>query len=116
MDRLQDLGDGSPESLRELVELYFQQTTGQLEELETAVRARQPEAVRQVAHSCAGASATLGMKRLVPLLRELERQGRAGQLTNAEQLCADVAREFNRTRDFLAKHPALTGAAVTVHS
>jgi signal transduction histidine kinase/two-component SAPR family response regulator/HPt (histidine-containing phosphotransfer) domain-containing protein len=115
-DRLLDLGGGSPESLRELVELYFQQTTEQLEQLETAVRANQPEAVRHVAHSCAGASATLGMKRLVPLLRELERQGKAGQLTNAEQLCADVAREFNRTRDFLAKHPALTGAAVTVHS
>jgi len=116
MDRLLDLGGGSPESLRELVELYFQQTTEQLAQLETAVRANQPETVRHVAHSCAGASATLGMKRLVPLLRELERQGKAGQLTKAEQLCADAAREFKRTQDFLAKHPALTGTAATVQS
>ncbi|MGB7768474.1 MAG: response regulator [Verrucomicrobiia bacterium] len=117
MDRLLDLGGGSLESLLELVALYFEQTTGQLAQLEAAVRANQPETVRQVAHSCAGASATLGMRRLVPLLRELERQGKAGQLTNADQLCAGLAREFKCTQDFLAKHPSLTGtAATTVHS
>jgi CheY-like chemotaxis protein len=117
MDRLLDLGGGDVESLRELVDLYFKQTEGQLAQLEAAVRGNQGEEVRQVAHSCAGASATLGIKRLVPLLRELERQGKAGQLTNAEQLCADAAREFRRTQDFLAKHPALTGTtATTVHS
>jgi len=116
MDRLLDLGGGSPESLRELVELYFTQTTGQLAQLETAVRANQPEAVRHVAHSCAGASATLGMKRLVPLLRELERQGKAGQLANAEQLYHDVVREFKRTQDFLAKQPGLMTAEATVQS
>jgi signal transduction histidine kinase/two-component SAPR family response regulator/HPt (histidine-containing phosphotransfer) domain-containing protein len=114
MDRLLDLGGDSPESLRELVDLYFTQTTKQLAQLEVAVRANQAEEVRQVAHSCAGASATLGMVRLVSLLRELERQGQAGQLTYAEQLCADAAREFNRTRDFLMKHPALAGMAATI--
>jgi two-component system sensor histidine kinase/response regulator len=117
MDRLLDLGGGSAESLRELVELYFKQTIGQLAQLETAVRANQPETVRQVAHSCAGASATLGMRRLVPLLRELERQGKAGQLTSAEQLYADAMREFKRTQDFLIKQPGLAGtAAATVQS
>ncbi|HEV2435389.1 MAG TPA: response regulator [Verrucomicrobiae bacterium] len=117
MDRLSDLGGGNAESLRELVELYFTQTTGQLAQLETAVHANKAEEVRQVAHSCAGASATLGMRRLVPLLRELERQGKAGRLTNAQQLCADARREFRRTQDFLVKHPALSGTvATTVHS
>jgi signal transduction histidine kinase/two-component SAPR family response regulator/HPt (histidine-containing phosphotransfer) domain-containing protein len=117
MDRLLDLGGGDAESLRELVELYFKQTTGQLTQLETAIQGNKAEEVRQVAHSCAGASATLGMRRLVPLLRELERQGKAGRLTNAQQLCADAWREFRCTQDFLATHPALTGTvATTVHS
>jgi hypothetical protein len=53
----------------------------------------------------------------VPLLRELERQGKAGQLANAERLYADAVREFKRTWDFLTKHPALAGmAAATVQS
>jgi CheY-like chemotaxis protein len=117
MDRLMDLGGGDQESLRELVDLYLKQTTEQIAQLETAVRANQAEQIRHVAHSCAGASATLGMARLVPFLRELERQGKAGQLTNAEQLCADLAREFRRIQDFLVNHPSLTGtAATTVHS
>ncbi|HKW30971.1 MAG TPA: response regulator, partial [Verrucomicrobiae bacterium] len=117
MDRLLDLGGGNVESLRELVELYFKQTTGQLAQLRMAVDANKAEEVRQVAHSCAGASATLGMRRLVPLLRELERQGKAGRLTNAQQLCDDAWREFRSTQDFLVKHPALTGtAATTAHS
>ena len=112
-----DLGGGNAESLCELVELYFKQTLGQLAQLETAVQANKAEEVRQVAHSCAGASATLGMTRLVPLLRELERQGKAGRLSNAQQLCAEAQREFRRTQDFLTKHPALTGRiATTVHS
>jgi signal transduction histidine kinase/HPt (histidine-containing phosphotransfer) domain-containing protein len=117
MDRLMDLGGGDMDSLKELVELYIKQTTEQIAQLGTAVRANQPEQVRHVAHSCAGASATLGMAPLVPLLRELERQGKAGQLNNAEALCADLAREFKRIQDFLANQPALTGtAATTVHS
>jgi len=117
MDRLLDLGGGSAESLRELVDLYIKQTAEQLAQLEAAVRANKADEVRQVAHSCAGASATLGMVRLVPLLRELERQGKVGRLANAEQLCADAAREFKRTQDFLARQPALTGAApATVQS
>jgi len=117
MDRLLDLGGGDAESLRELVDLYLKQTTGQLAQLESAVKANKAEEVRQVAHSCAGASATLGMRRLVPLLRELERQGKSGQFTNAEQLCAEATREFKRTQDFLTGHPALAGTFTSpVHS
>ena len=57
--------------------------------------------VRRLAHSCAGASATCGMRRLVPLLRELERQGLEGKLAGTEHLCAQVSREFVRVRQFL---------------
>ncbi len=113
MDRLLDLSGGSSESLRELLDLYSRQTTEQLAQLESAIRANHSEVVRHVAHSCAGASATLGMARLVPLLRELERQGKAGQLSGAETLYADLAREFKRAQDFLAKHPSLAGTAAT---
>jgi len=117
MDRLLDLCGGSSESLRELLDLYSRQTTEQLAQLESAIRTNQTEVVRHLAHSCAGASATLGMARLVPLLRELERQGKAGQLSGAEKLHADLAREFKRAQDFLSQQPALAGTTATpVHS
>ena len=112
MDRLNDLTDGNEDNLRELVELYFKQTAQQLAQLEAAVRANKTDEVRRVAHSCAGASATLGMVRLVPMLRDLEKQGASGALTNALQICEDAGREFKRIQKFLATQPGLA-ATVT---
>ena len=102
MDRLNELTEGNADSIRELVDLFFNQTTRQLAQLEAAVRANKADDVRRVAHSCAGASATLGMTRFVPLLRELEKQGASGALTTAAQVCEDAAREFKLIQKFLA--------------
>jgi HPt (histidine-containing phosphotransfer) domain-containing protein len=102
MDRLNDLTDGNADSLRELVDLFFKQTSQQLAQLEAAVRANKAEDVRRVAHSCVGASATLGMTRFVPLLRELEKQGASGTLTTAAQVHEEAAREFKLIQNFLA--------------
>ena len=106
MDRLLDFTEGNPDNLRELVTLYLNQTGDQIEQLEAAVQAAAPAEVRRLAHSCAGASATCGMRRLVPLLRELERQGAEEELTNAAQLCQQVSREFERIRSFLEEYMA----------
>ena len=116
MEILNDLTDGNADSLRELVDLFLKQTSQQLEQLEAAVRANKAEDVRRVAHSCAGASATLGMTRFVPLLRKLERQGASGMLTSATQVYEDTAREFKLIQNFLAAQ--LNSAApppATVH-
>jgi signal transduction histidine kinase/HPt (histidine-containing phosphotransfer) domain-containing protein len=115
MDILNDLTDGDANSLRELADLFFKQTSQQLEQLEAAVRANNAEDVRRLAHSCAGASATLGMTRFVPLLRKLERQGASGMLTSATQVYEDTAREFKLIQHFLAARlnsAAPTAAAV----
>jgi CheY-like chemotaxis protein len=106
MDRLNDLTDGNADSYRELVELYNRQTAQQLEQIQNAIRANDTAEVRRVAHSCAGASATLGMTRLVPMLRDLEKQGQAGILTTAAQVAENAAREFKLIQDFLAAQPA----------
>jgi HPt (histidine-containing phosphotransfer) domain-containing protein len=101
MERLTEFTDGSAENLRELVDLYMTQTTEQFEKLRAAIAGADAQEVRRVAHSCAGASATCGMRRLVPFLRELERQGRDNKLTNAETVFQQAALEFKRIRTFL---------------
>jgi len=106
MSRLLDFTDGDPGNLRELVTLYLNQTKEQLEQLGAAVKAGTAQEVRRLAHSCAGASATCGMRRLVPLLRELERQGFEGQLRNPAQLFHQAAEEFDRIRLFLEAYLA----------
>jgi len=115
MDRLNSLVDGDPGGLRELVELYLKQTTQQMAQLEAAVRARNASDIRRVAHSCAGASATLGMTRLVPLLRDLEKQGASGTLTNAAQVCEKAASEFQLIQHFLAALPSPAATPAVSH-
>jgi CheY-like chemotaxis protein/HPt (histidine-containing phosphotransfer) domain-containing protein len=115
MDRLNSLVDGDPGSMRELVELYLKQTTQQITQLEAAVRANNADEVRRVAHSCAGASATLGMTRLVPMLRDLEKQGASGTLTTAAQVCENATREFKLIQNFLAALPALAATPAVSH-
>jgi two-component system, sensor histidine kinase and response regulator len=111
MERLLDFADGNMENLRELITLYVTQTRVQLEQLEAAVQAGDAAEMRRLAHSCAGASATCGITRLVPLLRDMEHQGAEGKLTNARGLCQDVCREFEHIdsflKSYLANHPDL---------
>jgi len=115
MARLLDFSDGNLDSLRELTNLYLTQTAEQMDQLEAAVASSDAPQVRRLAHSCAGASATCGVRHLVPLLRELERQGFEEKLTNAADLCHQAAEEFKRIRNFLetylASHSELTAKA-----
>jgi CheY-like chemotaxis protein len=106
MERLHDFTDGDPENLRELVTLYLTQTTEQLGQLAVAVRDANPADIRRLAHSCAGASATCGMRRLVPLLRELEREGYESKLVNAPDLFKRSMAEFDAIKQFLENHLA----------
>jgi CheY-like chemotaxis protein len=99
--RLRELTDGTEAGFRELVELYLEQTTRQMEQLSKAVREGKARDVRRIAHSCVGASATCGIEGLVPLLRELERQSGEGNLTQAAELCAAAIDEFARLSAFL---------------
>jgi CheY-like chemotaxis protein len=115
MERLQEFTDGNPENLRELATLYLNQTAEQLEQLDAAVAAGIASEVRRLAHSCAGASATCGMRRLAPILRQLENLALAGEVSTAPQLCCQANAEFQRIRSFLAdclaRSPALVSKA-----
>ena len=106
MTRLLDFTDGDPENLRELIQLYLTQTGQQFEQLHAAVQAADAEEVRRLAHSCAGASATCGVRKLVPLLREMERQGFERQLTTIAELSQQAEEEFGRVRAFLEAYLA----------
>ena len=107
MNRLNDLTDGNMDSLRELADMYFKQTSKQFEQIRDALSANRGDEVRRVAHSCAGASATLGMMRLGQLMRDMEKAGAAGALTEAARICEDAAREYAAVKQFLATQPGL---------
>jgi signal transduction histidine kinase/two-component SAPR family response regulator/HPt (histidine-containing phosphotransfer) domain-containing protein len=104
--RIMDLTGGDEESTRELVELFIKQTTDQLAQIEAAIHEKNTEQLRHVAHSCKGASATLGMAPFAKLLLELEQQGKAGDLTRSRPGYENAVKEFKRIKDFLAAQSA----------
>ncbi len=106
MERLHDFTSGNAEELRDLIHLYLKQTGEQVTQLLAAVASGTAPEVRRLAHSCAGASATCGMAAILPPLRELEREGEAGQLRQAPTLAGEVEHEFNRIRTFLENYLA----------
>jgi signal transduction histidine kinase/HPt (histidine-containing phosphotransfer) domain-containing protein/BarA-like signal transduction histidine kinase len=116
MDRLTELAGGEKDMLRELVELFYKQTGKQLAQLEEAVRANKTEEVRHLAHSCKGASATMGMAPLAAIFFELEKMGRAAVLDGASAALARALLEFKRVQDFLAGQPTLSTPPAAVLS
>jgi CheY-like chemotaxis protein/HPt (histidine-containing phosphotransfer) domain-containing protein len=113
MDRMNDLTDGNVDGLCELVDMFLKQTHKQFEQMEAAIRDGKADEVRRVAHSCAGASATLGMTHLVPKLRELERLGATGSLPGADQIRQSALNEYIRVQEFLKTQSDL---AAVIHN
>ena len=107
MDRMTDLTDGNNDSLRELVEMYLKQTHKQFDQMRAAITEKNADALRRISHSCAGASATLGMTQLVPKLRELEKLGGAGSVAGAAEILEKTAQEYSRVQEFLKLNPEL---------
>jgi HPt (histidine-containing phosphotransfer) domain-containing protein len=107
MSRMNDLTGGDEASLRELVDMYYKQTTTQMKQIEDAVRDGDATQVRHVAHSCKGSSATLGMTQLAKLMLALEKMGVEGKLTGADKICEDAAVEYKKIEKFLSEQPGL---------
>jgi len=86
----------------------------QFAQIQKAIAAGKSDEVRRVAHSCAGASATLGMMRMGQLMRDLEKEGAAGALTNAPKTCEDAVREYAAIKRFLATQPGLEATIAAI--
>jgi len=90
----QDLCDGDPERLRELVELYLTQTTEQMLQLEKGIQTHSASTVSRIAHSIAGANLMVGVDSPVPLLRQLEHCGEQGEMTEARAIFEELDGQF----------------------
>jgi len=104
LDRFMEMSGPTEEEVRDLMDLYLAQATEQLEQLAAAVEDKSAETVARIAHKAAGASATCGMNRLVPILRELERQGQEGKLVEPESLASQAVHELEQIKAFLDNH------------
>jgi len=113
INRLVSMTEGTEDSVRELIGLYLSQTAEQFEQIKAAIASGDAPTVRRLAHSCVGASATCGVGRLVPLLRQLERIGQDGTLGDAQPVFEQLLREFERVKEFFADEQHIKRAIQT---
>jgi CheY-like chemotaxis protein len=99
LERLEAAANEDPAMLQELVDLYFAQAKDLMNGLRGAITAGSSKDVDHFAHKLVGASLACGMSAMVLPLRELERQGKEGRLTNADALFAQASRHLELTRN-----------------
>ncbi len=92
--RLDQLTGGDVQMFRKFVELYLPQTAAQIEQLQSAVKAVDAEAVYRLTHACRGASATCGLDALSRSMADLEHAARSGDWADVPRLWAEAEAAF----------------------
>jgi HPt (histidine-containing phosphotransfer) domain-containing protein len=101
--RFEELSDGDPDGLRDLIQLYIVKTTEQMKELEGALESKASAHVARIAHSLVGANAMVGLDSLVPLLRLLEGHGEKQQIDEARAVYTNLHKRFQAIQTQLQK-------------
>ena len=94
LDNLRRQMPGQPDILVRIIRSFLRASPDLLAALQAAIRARDPEAVRQAAHAMKSSNGQIGAKKLAAMCYELELPGSLGQLLDADQLLAELEREY----------------------
>ena len=87
---------GEPDPAAELIDLFLADTPSRLNAMGAAVRDSSASGLRVSAHSLKGTASNLGARRLAALCALLEAGAKAGDLTRAASLLAEVTEEYRR--------------------
>lgn len=97
-EQLRAASGDDPNFLRDLAKLYFDQAGEIMAGLVAALEKRSAGDVDYLAHKLAGASLSCGMSAMVAPLRELEKRGRKGDLTGADDFMAQTVANLEIVR------------------
>jgi PAS domain S-box-containing protein len=97
-----DLG-GEPEFLVEVVEAFLSDTPPRIETIKATLASGDGDGLGRAAHSLKGSSGNFGAARLQALCADIERLGRAGQLTGLAPLVERLVAEYALVADRLVE-------------
>jgi HPt (histidine-containing phosphotransfer) domain-containing protein len=104
-DQLNMVSNNDPYDREFLVSIYLRETEKDLKSLRHAIQAGETKEVYRISHSCAGSSRSYGMCAVVPALKQMETESRAGDLRNAENLFLEIQTQFQRIKTFALTLP-----------
>lgn len=105
---LRELSPGDPNFLRELIDIYLEDTPLRLGEIETALTKSDGPTLVRAAHTIKGSSGNFGATHLARLALDIEAHGKAGDLAAAAAAVPALKAEYARVREALRQ---LTGGA-----
>jgi HPt (histidine-containing phosphotransfer) domain-containing protein len=103
-DQLESACDGDVALKRELMEMYFTQAGQIMEGLRTAIQERSISKVDHLSHKLAGSSLACGMSAIVPAVRQMEHNAKAGHLDGADGYFAEAGIKLELLRATMEEH------------
>ena len=91
---------GDEDIYSELMDLFIDQSTEQIEELKEAVRNNSASSIEKIAHSIKGAAANLCVPQVQQYAFELEQIGNENDLAQAEQSLNKLINEMDRVKRY----------------
>ena len=104
MKWLNEICGDNPETTRDFAKEYLSHADELMAGIKSAMQDGSADNVKRLTHKLVGSSLTSGFKGAVPALRKLEAQAKEGQLTNADQLIAEIDGQFERVREFVKEN------------
>ena len=104
IDALRELSpDAGEEFLRELIEIYLQDTPQRVAELEDNLNKNDIPTFTRAAHTIKGSSSNFGATKLTKLAHELEMQGKNGNISDSPASCLKLKSEYALVAEALTK-------------
>ena len=104
IQNLKDLGGDNDNSFfKELIELYFDQAPGLLDDIKNAANSKNPLKMSQSAHALKGASLNIGAIKFSEVCKTLEFKGKNNNLENIDALLTELDESFVITSEELRK-------------
>ena len=101
LDNIRAVDDEDGSVLAEVIQMYLDEVPGHVSGLQQAAAARDGAALARNAHALKSASFNVGAKGIGELCRKIEKQGKAGELADAEDLVAAVVALLDRVQPAL---------------
>jgi histidine phosphotransfer protein HptB len=89
--------------LRELIEIYLQDTPERLNELEAALAAQDAPTLARAAHTIKGSSSNFGATKFTRLAQEIELCGKSANLVAVAAVLPDFKAEYARVKQALSQ-------------
>ena len=87
---------GEPDVLCEVLQMFLAEMPPRLDRLRNAFASGDIEELRRTAHSLKGSAGNIGANRLFVLCRQLDDQGKTGDLSGAQPLIDALGVEFGK--------------------